>query len=605
MKRIYIRIGIILLVTVILIILLTIGFSLHLVDNFRVDLLILFIVLEVLVLLHGAGISGLYLFRNLQDICCNKKDMHQVKPFLFRIDNQGKIEMSNTTCEDNIKDIAKFKTVYDFDLIKESYDVMLDIERQQSLTVVFESTATGPLFVRFLILKNGKKYYLIGENITQHQKDSEFHSNMPLYNSVTKLPNKNFFGIKLQELFDNPEQLIQKNSLLAIDISGFRNINKLFGYKIADQTLIELGKIIQENVNHKSTLYHLEEDTFVILFKNMAPEAVERWAETLFEVINKPIKVEENLFTIEVNIGIFHIDPRQDLRLNPVMALHNAQLALEKAGSSDKTKIVVYDQELGAAYESKQLLKIDLAQALKREEFYLHFQPQYNVLTKRIIGFEALIRWDNPKYMAYAPAKFIEIAERNNLIIDIGRYVLHESLKFAKLVQDENIRISINVSPVQLLHEGFVSELLQAYDDYDLHSQQICLEITENFSLEAQTEISDPVKLLKNKGYLIMLDNFGTGYSSMLYLQDFPIDGISIHRDWIKNALNDKNAKQTVLKTIALGLSLDLEIIAEGVENEKQSEFLRENGCTIIQGHLISKAVSQEEALIILKNYNN
>lgn len=604
MKRILIRVGVILVATVVLIILLTIGFSIPLVEHFEAWLLIIYVTLEILVFIIGIGAAGIYVLRNIQDVTCSKKDLLQVKPFLFRIDNLGKIELFNTTCENNIRDIAKFKTVYDFALIRESYDVMKDIERQLPLTVVFESTATGPLFVRFLILKSGKKYCLIGENITQHRKDSEFHRNIPLYNSVTKLPSKNYFGIKLQELFDNPAQLLQKNSLVAIDISGFRNINKLFGYRVADQTLIELGKILQEIVEQKSSLYHLEEDTFAVLFRNTAPEAVEKWAESLLEILSKPLRVEDNLFTIEVNIGIFHIDPKTYSQLNPVITLHNAQLALIKAGSSDKTKIVVYDPELGEAHEREELMKIDLAQALAKEEFYLHFQPQYNVLTQRITGFEALIRWNNPKYLSYTPAKFIEIAEQNNLIINIGRYVLHESLKFAKLVENEQIRLSINVSPIQLLHQGFVEELLQVYDDYQLQSQQVSLEITENFLIETHKEISQTLRLLKNKGYRILLDHFGTGYTSMLYLQDFPIDGISIHRDWIKNVLTDKNARQMVLRIISLALSLDLEIIAEGVETEKQNEFLRENGCNIIQGHLISKAVSQEEALLILRNYN-
>jgi diguanylate cyclase (GGDEF)-like protein len=605
MKKILFQIGAIILFVFIVIVLLSLYFYRQLKDNFTDALFIAFLSM-ITGLFFGtiAGVSYL-IFSKRDEIRLTKRGALYAKPYLIKIDKDGVLETINSTCQINIKDISKYHTVYDFDCVRESFDLMKDIMKQRPFTVCFESTASGPKYIRFLPLKSGKKFFLVGENISTQQKNFEFHRNMSLYNSVTEYPNKNYFGIKLQELFDNKKEIKKKNSLVAIDISGFRNINKLFGYKIADETLVVLGKLIDESLlGYKNDVFHLEEDTFIVLFRNTDSEEVENWALNFLEVLTKPIAIEGNQFNIEVNIGIFHLEPEKHLDLTPVSALHYTILALSKAINSKKTNLMVYDLNLCEAFEQDMLLEIDLAKALKNDEFFLNFQPQINILSNKVYGFEALIRWNNPKYLSWAPSKFIEVAEENNLIIEIGRFVFQETLKFAKAIEPNQIQVSCNVSPFQLLHQGFVQELLDLYEEYKLKPQQICLEITENFLIESHLDIFDSLVALRNKGYGIRLDNFGSGYSSMIYLKDFPIDGISIHRDHVRNILIDKYSRQIVLNLISLAKSLDLEVIAEGVENEKQNEFLRENSCNIIQGHLFSQALSKDEAISFLENYN-
>lgn len=244
-----------------------------------------------------------------------------------------------------------------------------------------------------------------------------------------------------------------------------------------------------------------------------------------------------------------------------------------------------------------------MREALKNGELRLYFQPLFNNLTNKIVGFEGLLRWENPKYKFWSPADFFEVMSENKLLIDVGKLVLEETLRFAQEVAPHGIQVACNLSPFQLLHEGFVSELLAFYDEYELKPKQICLEVAEAYFLENNPEIHAHLSALKNKGYAIRLDNFGSGYASMLYLKEFPVDGISINRDFIRSLLSDKYSRKNVLNILGLAKSLDLEVVAEGVESEEQNQFLRENGCHIVQGYLYGRALPREDALAFINNH--
>ena len=246
----------------------------------------------------------------------------------------------------------------------------------------------------------------------------------------------------------------------------------------------------------------------------------------------------------------------------------------------------------------------DLRKAIKKDELTVYIQPQCDASNRRIIGFEALVRWNNPKYINDSPQHFIELAEKNNMIIPIGKIITRQALQIAKKLEGQGITISINVSPAQLIQDGFVTQMIEMTEEEKVNPNMIALEITETFLVQNIKLMAEKLKVLKKHGFIIHLDDFGTGYSSMLYLKDLPIDAIKIDKEFIKYINTDKSSRIIVSKIISLATSLDMKIIAEGVEDEKQYQFLKKNGCEVIQGFLISKAVPYEEALELIEKYN-
>lgn len=540
------------------------------------------------------------------DIEMSKSVYYYSKPYIIKIDNYGKFLIKNDTFEKNIHNSNNYHTIYDLECEVDNFNVLEEIFRQHPFTIKFQSNVEEALYVRFLPLKLKQGFYLIGEDITEQLNDFNYHRNMALYNEVTKLPNKNYLGIKLQELFANENQLAKKNTLVAMDIVGFKNINKLFGYKIGDETLREFGKHVTMSIEkYQAELYNTELDNFMVLFRDCRRyQDVLDWAHSFTATFEKPIDVQGNLFTIDVKVGIFHIEVDKYASLNSVDAYEFAHLALKKAKESRRFSTIVYDITLGQHFTREQLMEVDLASAIRKNELTMHLQPQLNNNSNKIVGFEALIRWNNPKYALDSPIKFIEIAERNNLIVDIGRFVINETFKIAKELEPYDVRLSINISPVQILQTGFVHDVITAYDKYQLKPNSVCIEITETFLMESLDAIIEKLTLIRNQGINIHLDNFGTGYSSMLYLKDLPIDGISINKEFIRNLDHDQYSRNIVSRIISLAASLELQVIAEGVEDEKQNTYLKERGCNIVQGYYISKALPKSEAIEMMLEYN-
>lgn len=232
----------------------------------------------------------------------------------------------------------------------------------------------------------------------------------------------------------------------------------------------------------------------------------------------------------------------------------------------------------------------------------MYFQPQYDVLENRIAGFESLIRWNNPKYINISPQEYIELAEKNGLIIEIGNFIVKDVFKNAKLFEQYGIAISINVSPAQLFQAGFVGFLLEEFEKNKLKPGSIAVEITETFLMENFSVVIEKLNILRNHGFRIHLDDFGTGYSSLQYLKELPIDTIKTDKEFIKNLENDKTSQLIIKGIIGMAKSINLSVISEGVETKGQAEILKRAGTNYFQGWLISKAVPLDKALDMAKN---
>lgn len=544
--------------------------------------------------------------KKYNDIESSKRQYYYVKPFIFQIDKEGNIVKVNKEVEEKIRDYDKYQNIYDLDVELKEVDLLDELNRQTPINCTFKSKNNDNIIIRFIPVRQGKIIYLIGEDITEHKKEFAYYKKLALYGKLTNLPNRNYLVIQLKEILDNINIENSKNSLVLFDIVGFKNINKLFGYKIADETIKVIANITIDNLEgYDAQLFNLELDKFAILFKNIARyQDVIEWIDRFSRRFEKAIRVQDSMFTVKIKAGVFNIEKDKNDELKEEDIIESANIALRKAKESRMLNYVVYDMALGKNFTRTQVMEVDLANAIKNNEFVMFLQPQLDNKKKKIVGFEALIRWDNPKYEFESPAKFLEIAEKNNYIVDIGRYIINETFKIAKDLEDFDVRISINISPIQLLQTGFVYEIISTFNTYRLKKGSIILEITETFLMESLDEIVDKLNIIRKSGIHIHLDNFGTGYSSMLYLKELPIDSISINKEFIKELNNDQFSRSIIIQIIKLAESLGLEVIAEGVEDEKQNQFLVSNGCHVVQGYYFSRPLPKDEAIKLMIEYN-
>ncbi len=542
-----------------------------------------------------------YLFnKKNNDIEISKSKYLGAKPYMIEVNRFGKIKSYNETCKRNLKNIGKLKGVHDFISGEVIFE---DLQLQKPFIAGFED---GKKKIRFQPLKTSGGYLLVGEDVTDSAESAEYYRKLAMGNLVTGLPNKNFLMKRLENLFSDKEDLEKKNSLVELNLQDFKRINRLFGVKFGDECLLKMTEILKRSLQgFKAEIFHLHADDFIILFMDLANyQQVISWADRILKFLEKAISVAGTLIIFETKMGIFHLESDIYPNLNHAAAIENVALALKKAKESRRTNYIVYDMGLGQHFTRLQAMENDLLHALQNNELTMYYQPQVFNNRRKVYGLEALIRWKNPKYFHESPIHFIRLAEENNLIVDLGRFVINETFRFAKELEPYNVRISINVSPVQLLQPGFVKDIENAFLKYNLKEKAISLEITETFLMESYDLIIDKLVNLKKLGISIHLDNFGSEYSSLAYLKDLPVDSISIGHAFVKDIQTDRTTRAIVSKLISLAESLELEVIAEGVEEEKQNRFLMENGCRIVQGFLISKPLPKNDAMKFITDYD-
>ena len=530
------------------------------------------------------------LSQRLSDIELAKYSYYYNKPYIFFMRRNGKIKDLNAS----LKAVPGFpNNIFDL-VIKEKQEIMSFVDKQASFIAILDE---GNLLIRFIPLKKNFGYLFVGEDITKEEKLYEEYEKVALFNKITNLPNRNFLIRDLKELDYN-----HKNSLIALDVVSFGKLNLYLGDRATDQFLNVYKELILDVLNTENIkLYNIERDRFIILCHNLNNyNDTVTILDKLFTRLKRQIAVGSTYIDIDIKAGILYLDEK----IKEDSAIFNVITALKHAKVSQVNDYIIYDKNLSLIASREEMMEKDLAQAIKNNELYMVMQPQYNSSTRRIVGFEVLIRWDNPKYHNESPQKFITIAEQNNMIIDIGKLIITETAKIAKELEPYDVKVSFNVSPVQLLQTGFVDEVLKIFKEYEVNSKMIGIEVTENFLISSFDLIINKLKLLRQHGYKVYLDDFGSKYSSLQYLRNLPVDAVKIDRAFITDLEVDKHSKAIVNMISSLAKNIGLEVIAEGVENIEQNNILLKNGCEIIQGFVISKAISLKDAKILIEGYN-
>ena len=570
---------------------------------------ILWAVFAVIFAIFSATIVLIYrvLVSRIEDIQNARLALYFSKPYIIKISKKGKIKGYNRTFRSFLGDFDIYDDIRDFRVknVVNRESIIEMARRQIAMTFLFDID-NDEKYILFIPTRTTGGILLIGSDVTHIEGRFDEYKKLALMNKTTNLPNLNQLLQDLDEMIEDPDRAHLNNSLITFEIVNFEKTKLILGQRSSDRFLALIAEMVNQSLEgYPSSLYNIESDHFVVLLQGIETyKWVDRWLENMLNIFDKPVTIERNFLTVEFKFGIFNIEYDRYEILNNNVCYDNMMLALKHAKESSRHNKFTYDVSLSIIASREHKMELDLANAIKKNEFKMVLQPKLNNNSNRIIGFEALIRWSNPTYASESPLKFIKMAEQNGMIIDIGRIGLHETFTIAKEMEPYNIIIALNVSPVQMLQAGFVNDLITIFEQYDLKKGSIALEITETFLIDSFELVITKLNLLRDYGFQIHLDDFGTGYSSLQYLRDLPINSLKIDKTFIDEIETDAHARAIVNMMSDLAKNTNLEVIAEGVETPRQNFILKKAGCHIIQGYLVSKPVDKQVAIELVKAYN-
>lgn len=423
------------------------------------------------------------------------------------------------------------------------------------------------------------------------------------HDALTKLPNRILFEDRLQQSLTKAEKHCEKLGLLFIDLDNFKQINDTLGHQYGDEVLKIVAKRFSNCIRKEDTLARLGGDEFTILIQDLqSSSSAATVAQQIIESLKPPIQLENHALHISASIGI-SLYPKDSQTKSDL--LKYADTAMYKAKDEGRNNYQFYSEEMTHLAFEKAMMEISLRKAIQDEEFTVYYQPQVDARDNSIIGMEALVRWQHPDMGLIMPEKFIHIAEESDFIKELDYFVMYKAMQDVKMWYKEGLipgRLSLNLSIKQLMGKSFLDDLLKAIEDTQFDVNWLELEITESQMMLDPMKSVEILNILNEMGIHIAIDDFGTGYSSLTYLKRLPVKTLKIDRSFIKDLPEDEEDRAISKAIIALAKSLNLNIIAEGVETSEQIEYLLSNGCHIIQGYYYSQPVDRERMSHYIRN---
>ena len=424
------------------------------------------------------------------------------------------------------------------------------------------------------------------------------------HDSLTDLPNRSLFNERLRHALHQGTRYTRGIAVMFIDMDRFKVVNDSLGHSAGDRLLQDSAKRLAECLRESDTVARLGGDEFVVMIENFtAPKDAIAVAQKALASLAKPFFVDGQEFLMSASIGIstFPDDGKDAETL-----LKNADIAMYRAKDQGRNNYQFYSAQMNKHTFERLAMESSLRRAVERNEFQLHYQPKLDLRTGAIAGVEALVRWQHPDWGMVSPAQFIPLAEETGLIVQIGEWVLRAACEQNKRWRDQGIpplRVAVNLSARQFAQKTLLSDIAKTIAQSGLTPDCIELEITESLVMTNPEHATETLHKLKTMGISLSIDDFGTGYSSLAYLKRFPIDCIKIDRSFIKDIPTEADDMAITRGVIALGHSLRLKVVAEGVETVEQQNFLRSNGCDEMQGFLFSKPLPAEEVTTLLKTH--
>jgi diguanylate cyclase (GGDEF)-like protein len=416
------------------------------------------------------------------------------------------------------------------------------------------------------------------------------------HDPLTGLPNRPLFIDRLIVALAQAERQNTKVAVLFCDLDRFKEINDSLGHSVGDELLRQVAQRIENSVRGVDTVARFGGDEFTLIIQNLRePEAAATVARKILETLRAPFYSGEHELYIATSIGIsiFPADGR-----NPEALLKNADTAMYRAKEQGRDNFQLYTPAMNATALERLALENMLRRAVTQGELVLHYQPLIRIDDGAVFAAEALIRWNHPELGQIQPAQFIPAAEMSGLILPIGEWVLRTACAQMKKWQDlhgARLSVAVNLSARQFLQPGLILTIQDALDSSGLDPGCLELEITESYSMQNPDATVDTLRELKKLGVKISMDDFGTGYSSLAYLKKFPIDTVKVDQSFVQDLGTDRDDEAITTAVIAMAQSLSLKVVAEGVENEVQLEFLRARRCDGVQGFYFSRPLPAAE----------
>ena len=468
-----------------------------------------------------------------------------------------------------------------------------------------------PLFIYFLLIGEFYSYLLaiftvVLSGVLIYASTNTYNylvkSRYQAYNDyLTKLGNRRYIIDLLEDSIKSQKKKNDFKYLLLIDLDHFKNINDSLGHDIGDKLLFEVSKRMSAHAQRcGNAIARLGGDEFCVLSnsfktKEEALEKAEYFSKQLLKDIKEYYDIEEHHLYISASIGLSVMN---NPKLEANVVLKEADIAMYEAKSKGRDGVIIFNEELSKKVESKLEIERHLHFALEKNEIYLMFQPQLNA-QKEIAGCEVLVRWNNETLGEIGPDIFIPISEQTGFIIELGHYIIEESFKTLQDWDERGLDIkqmSINISMRQLFHSTFIHDVEKLCSKYlsKKLSSKVVFEMTETSVAEDIDKLIGSMNILKGLGIRFSMDDFGTGYSSLSYLRQLPIDELKIDKSFIMGLDNTKDGRDMVKTILNIAKNLNLTIVAEGIEEVAQKEFLIEEKCDILQGYYFSRPINKD-----------
>ncbi|MBS4197758.1 EAL domain-containing protein [Lederbergia citri] len=412
---------------------------------------------------------------------------------------------------------------------------------------------------------------------------------MAFHDGLTDLPNRRMFNDQLLFKLNHAKRMKQTLGIMYLDLDRFKYVNDSLGHIVGDRLLKEVSKRLSASVREKDLVSRVGGDEFNIILVDTDREKALEVAENIVERLSQRFIIDqyEIFITTCIGLSVFPYDGEDSNTL-----MKNADVALHRAKEQGKNKFKVYHSGMNMQSYRTFLMQNDLRKAIENEELELVFQPRVNIKSGKITSAESLLRWNHPSWGAISPSEFIPIAEETDQIVEIGKWVLQKVCEQIQIWNKKDlnpIRIAINFSARQFLQKNLIEHIQQVLTETNINPELLEIEITESVLLGNEDVITSTLQQLRKMGIKISLDDFGTGYSSLNYLRRFPFDTIKIDKSFIDDILNHQNNSKAVIQfMISLANSINMSVIAEGIETEEQLKEINNLNCDEVQGYLLS-----------------
>ncbi|MDR4169109.1 sensor domain-containing protein [Bacillus nitratireducens] len=503
---------------------------------------------------------------------------------------------------------------------KECFSIFLDEDRSELEAALQEGKRCSSASLQLRVKNNNEKdihfwyvtivpimiegqtfgSYVMVKDITRMKKQQDEINYLAFHDTVTEIGNRIFFQQELEKSIEHARKTQGEFGLLYIDLNRFKTINDTLGHSIGDSVLKEVAKRFRTCLSPAIPLARIGGDEFAIIVHNHTEQQLLDLCETLFRITEEPFVVNQHSFYLSLSIGIA-VYPFGGI--NTTTLLQHADIAMYSAKEKGNNAVFMYDETLSKKITRQLRLEQDLPKALENNELFLLYQPQVDSKTGMVIGAEALIRWQHPELGIISPFEFIPIAEETSQIIPIGKWTLQEACRQLKKWHSAgyaNLKMGINLSAIEFEQKDFVQAIISTIEEVGVPASSIDLELTERIAMVDEKETLSKLKALKSYGVHLSIDDFGTGYSSLAYLPLYPIDTLKIPREFVNRIENSTDGNEIIHTIISLAHTLNMKVIAEGVETKEQLTVLQRNACYLIQGYYYSKPVSEDEFIKFL-----